>query len=473
MEKINKYFSKFIIRFIAIVITFICLTMLTNILYVDAAFVDYSEKEVTFHSQNTPMQGTVLMPNGKGKHPGIVLVHGSGQKERDKLRQDAEVFVKAGFAAFIYDKREKSKERTLKVLSEDALAAIHTLQSQPDVDSNKVGIWGFSEGAWVAPMAAAKSKDISFVVLLGTPVVTPIQQQTYNIQNRFMQKGAVSKNVIDSLVTNGSRFVFSSGMFPEGDHDATKYLNQVKQPILAVWGEKDRLTPAVEGSEKLKEIWKENGNKNGSILFVTNADHAAHQTDETGFERLDAFAAGYEQEAVKWLDQVVKGKAPMSKIIGQTPAQDVGVYHNLIQDVKWYDSLAIEIAVLSIMIIGYIVAISNSMFNRNIKIESPIRGYAGWVTASGLVAILGFAVYFITIWSKGGKILGPIFWDRPLIWIIVQLFACLTVLLTVVLVLRIFSKKPLKPDIFRYILLVLLGILFSIWAFYWGLLLPL
>nr|WP_255724602.1 acyl-CoA thioester hydrolase/BAAT C-terminal domain-containing protein [Shimazuella soli] len=449
----------------------ICFTVLTNVLYVHAAPInDYAEKEIAFQSQNTTMHGTVLMPKGTEKHPGIVLVHGSGQKEREKLRQDAEVFAKAGFATLIYDKRDKSKNRTLEVLSEDALAAVHTLQSQSGVDKQKVGIWGFSEGAWVAPMAAAKSKDISFVVLLGTPVITPIQQQTYNIQNRFVQNGVISQNVMDSLVIKGSRFVFTSGMFPEADHNAEYYLKQVKQPILAVWGAKDRLTPAVEGSEKLKQIWRENGNKYGSVLFVANADHAAHQTDKTGFERYDAFAAGYEEGVTSWLDQVVKGKPPVSKVYGQTPVQDVEVYHNLIQDVKVYDSLGVEIAVLSILLIGYLVAILNSMFHRKEKKASPITGYAGWTITSGLIATLSFATYFIMIWSKGAKIIGPIMWDRPLIWMIIQMFAWLTTLLSVILALRGFSNKALRPDIFRYSLLVFLGILFSIWAYYWGML---
>jgi dienelactone hydrolase len=428
----------------------------------------YHEKEITFQSNKTMMHGTILMPKSDGKHPGIVLVHGSGQKEREKLKQDAEVFVKAGFATLIYDKREKSKSRTLQVLSQDALAAVHALQSQPNVDSHKVGIWGFSEGAWVAPMAAAKSDDISFVVLLGTPVVTPIQQQNFNVQNRLVQNGVTSESVIHSLTTKGSRFIYQSGMLPEADHDAVHYLSQVKQPMLAVWGAKDRLTPAVEGSLKLKEIWKDNGNKYGSILFVADADHAAHQTDKKGFERLSAFADGYEDAVVDWLDQVVKGHPPLSNVIGQTPKQDVQVYQNLISDVSWSDSFGVQIAVLSVLLLGYIVAIVHSLFNRKAKKSSPIRGFAGWTIASGFIATLGFATYFMMIWSKGGKILGPILWDRPVIWIIVQIFAAVVTLLSVMLAIRGMSKG-IKKDMFRYILLLILGIIFAVWAYYWGL----
>ncbi|WP_028776638.1 alpha/beta hydrolase family protein [Shimazuella kribbensis] len=428
----------------------------------------YHEKEIVFESNKTRMHGTVLMPKNDGKHPGIVLLHGSGQKEREKLRQDAEVFVKAGFAALIYDKREKSKARTFQVLSQDAIAAVQVLQSQPNVDPHKVGIWGFSEGAWVAPMAASKSTDISFVVLLGTPVVTPIQQQNFHIQNRLIQNGVTSQSAIDSLINKGARFVYQSGMFPQADHDAEHYLSQVKQPILAVWGAKDRLTPTVEGSQKLMEIWKDNGNKHGSILFVADADHAAHQTDKKGFERLSAFASGYENEVVVWLDQVVKGHPPLSKVIGQEPKQDVKVYQNLIPDVSWYDSLGFQIAVLGALLLGYIVAICNSMFKQKGKKDSPIKGFAGWTIASGFIATLGFAVYFTMIWAKGGKILGPIVWDRPVIWLIIQIFAVLATGLSAMLAVRGMSKN-IKTDMFRYILLLVLGATFVIWAWYWGL----
>jgi dienelactone hydrolase len=465
--------TKWISKVVKISILSVLLSLFSIVFYAhtNAASPDkWQEKNVSFTSNNSKMQGTVLMPNGKGKHPGIVLVHGSGQKDREKLRQDAQMFVKAGFATLIYDKRDKSKSRTMPVLANDALAAVHTLQAQSGVDPRKVGIWGFSEGAWVAPIAASQSKDISFVVLLGTPVVTPIQQQTYHILNRLFQNGITSTNVTDAMTVKGARFVYQSNLLPEADHDAISYLQKVKQPILAVWGAKDRLTPAAEGSNRLQQIWKSNGNKKGSILFVANAEHAAHQTDQTGFERFPAFAAGYETEVLSWLDDVVKGNPPNSQVIGQVPSQDVHVYQNLIKDAQWYDTLAVELGIIGILLVCYVSAMVSSIRNR--KMDSVLNGYAGWTIASGLLATIGFASYFVMIWSNGGKILGPVLFERPIIWLIIQGFSLITTILTFVLAFRGFHGSLQKLDYVRLLLLLIAGTLFTAWAVYWGLLLP-
>jgi hypothetical protein len=65
----------------------------------------YREQEVRFHNGPVALAGSVLVPTGPGPHPGVVVVHGAGQQDREGYRGLADRFARHGIAALLYDKR--------------------------------------------------------------------------------------------------------------------------------------------------------------------------------------------------------------------------------------------------------------------------------------------------------------------------------------------------------------------------------
>ena len=63
--------------------------------------------------------------------------------------------------------REFSKD-----FANDVLSAVTYLKTRSDIDNNNIGLVGHSEGGLIAPMVAAKSKDIAFIVLLAGPGIS-------------------------------------------------------------------------------------------------------------------------------------------------------------------------------------------------------------------------------------------------------------------------------------------------------------
>ena len=52
---------------------------------------------------------------------------------------------------------------------DDALSGVAYLKTRPEIDSKRIGLIGHSEGGLIAPMAAVKSKDVAFIVMLAGP----------------------------------------------------------------------------------------------------------------------------------------------------------------------------------------------------------------------------------------------------------------------------------------------------------------
>ena len=116
---------------------------------------------VKFSSGDATLVGTLFLPSKHGKHPAIVLFHGSGPQERDSER--AEWFAGWDIAALAYDKRGvgKSTGDFQKIpfpdLVEDGLAGIAFLKARSDIDPKRIGVWGLSQGGWLGPLAASRS----------------------------------------------------------------------------------------------------------------------------------------------------------------------------------------------------------------------------------------------------------------------------------------------------------------------------
>lgn len=126
------------------------------------------------------LAGTLTLPDGQGPFPAAVLVSGSGPQDRDESLLGHKPFLvlsdhltRAGIAVLRYDDRGVGKstgtfaDATSQDFTSDALAAVDFLRARGDMGA--VGIVGHSEGGLVGPMAAARSDEVSFVVMLAGP----------------------------------------------------------------------------------------------------------------------------------------------------------------------------------------------------------------------------------------------------------------------------------------------------------------
>lgn len=139
--------------------------------------VDY----VDSHGDSIHLEGTLTLPLGHSStpYPCLMLVSGSGQQNRDEelfLHRPffvlADYLASRGIATLRYDDRGVGASRgpldsaTTLTFAEDAEALFNILKHHPSVAPRLLGIGGHSEGAAIAPMVAARNKDVKYVVML-------------------------------------------------------------------------------------------------------------------------------------------------------------------------------------------------------------------------------------------------------------------------------------------------------------------
>lgn len=146
----------------------------------------YIEEQVSFVNTdaNVTLAGTFTRPKGAKKYPVAILISGSGPQDRDETISKhkpfwilADYLTKQGIAVLRYDDRgfgestgNHSKATTYD-FALDVISAMNYLRTRHDVDANKIGLIGHSEGGIIAPLVANKTKDVVFIVsLAGTGI---------------------------------------------------------------------------------------------------------------------------------------------------------------------------------------------------------------------------------------------------------------------------------------------------------------
>ena len=136
---------------------------------------DYTDSQ----DNKVHLEGTLTYPKSGGRFPCIVLVSGSGQQNRDEeIMQHKPFLVLAdqlaarGIAVLRYDDRGVGASTgsldnaDTRLFAEDAEAMFRAVQNNKHVDAAHLGMGGHSEGGAIAPMVAARNKDVKFVVML-------------------------------------------------------------------------------------------------------------------------------------------------------------------------------------------------------------------------------------------------------------------------------------------------------------------
>ncbi|HEV7785668.1 MAG TPA: hypothetical protein VGQ28_10060, partial [Thermoanaerobaculia bacterium] len=124
---------------------------------------DFREEDVHFSSGSLSLAGTLVQPLAPGPHPVLVLLQGSAWNTRTepRYRSQAVFFARHGFAALIYDKRPGFENATFSDLADDAAAAVRYLKTRQDVDAGHIGLAGYSQGSWIAPLAASRVAGVA------------------------------------------------------------------------------------------------------------------------------------------------------------------------------------------------------------------------------------------------------------------------------------------------------------------------
>ena len=312
-------------------------------------------KDVRFTNRDVQLTGTLIAPSTGGRHPAIVLVHGSGAENRAYMLPWARFVIRHGIAVLGYDKRGVGQSTgdwnaaTYEDLAADAVAAVEYLKTRRDIDAAQIGLLGISQAGWIMPLAAVRSKDVAFLISISGAGVTPAETTIDQARNEMTMTGMPAATVADIVALirlqydfartgNGwdayaaarEKLVARMGAPPETAfpntpehpqwqvikrtyfYDPVPTLRQLTVPTLAMWGELDNNIMADKNKPAWDTALKAAGNRDYTLVVIPRANHGMFEAkvgSNAEVKSLQRFAPSYFTTIEDWLAKHVRGFA--------------------------------------------------------------------------------------------------------------------------------------------------------------------
>jgi len=193
-------------------------------------------EDVSFANGDVRLAGTLISPATGGRHPAIILVHGSGAENRDYILPFARFLVRRGVAVLGYDKRGVGgstgdwKTSSFEDLAGDVVGAFEYLKTRSDLDPRQIGLLGISQAGWIMPLAAVHAKDIAFLISIsgaGVPAADTTIDQARNEMTADGMPPAVVEQII-ALMTLQNQFARTGQGWDEYAARRAKLVAQAK-----------------------------------------------------------------------------------------------------------------------------------------------------------------------------------------------------------------------------------------------------
>jgi uncharacterized protein len=155
---------------------------------------DLPERIFRFPSGDLTLRGKLVLPAGEGPFPVVVLVHGSEPASAVDHYYQPYLYAANGLAALAFDKRGTGESdgqylQNFQVLAGDVAAAVRYLRTQKEIDAQRIHLAGFSQGGWIAPLAALQDGGIRSI-LIGYGVALPVTaEDRWGYVYALQQKG--------------------------------------------------------------------------------------------------------------------------------------------------------------------------------------------------------------------------------------------------------------------------------------------
>jgi pimeloyl-ACP methyl ester carboxylesterase len=290
--------------------------------------------ELTVPSGDLRLAALLTLPDGPAR-AGLVTLHPAAGPQRNYFMFShlAALLAPRGFAILSFDRRpaEGDDDVPFERQADDALAAVEVLSDRIR-PGTPVGLWAFSQGAWAASLAAARSSRVAFLILVGASGVSPAAQMRYSTAEALRRAGhgdveidralatrrlveaffrgeashAEAQGAIDAVasepwfdVLSVPRSLPPDARWTDMDFDPMPSMRGVRCPVLLVYGD-DEAVPA----DQSIAAWREATGSGSERLDVVRLPDSRHLPTIGGVASLGAIDPAYEQAIVGWLDSL-------------------------------------------------------------------------------------------------------------------------------------------------------------------------
>ncbi len=187
--------------------------------------------------------GILRTPPSSGPHPAVMLIPGL-DSTKEEFRSTEQLFLERGLATFSVDGPGQGESEYFPIEPNWEIPGevlLQALASQPEIDPDRIGIWGVSLGGYYASRVASACSLAKACINLSGP---------YDFSENWDQLPQLTKNAFQIRSKSGDM---------DQAKDKAKKLNlaevagNIKIPLQIVYGARDRLFPATQAIRLSKE----------------------------------------------------------------------------------------------------------------------------------------------------------------------------------------------------------------------------
>ena len=301
------------------------------------------KEEVVFTNETVQLAGTLYKPNTQTTYPVLVVLHAAnGGTCQFPFYQHLVIHLPAsGIAVLLFDRRGSGRSSgdfetaSFETLAKDGSVAVDYLRSRDDIDKKRIGLYGVSQGGWIAPLVVGQRSDISFLIIVSGCGVSPAKQMDYGatytlrkqgftdntiaqaiaLRNRVNEyyRGHISHEVVSAELDSAQSepwfrdaYINPSSTLPEDvtkdkwwyelDYDPLPIWKQIQQPTLFLFAEDDRWVPVAESIHKFELATAHISDV--TFKQIKGTDHLMYKTSD---QKKETISEEYIETMVDWL----------------------------------------------------------------------------------------------------------------------------------------------------------------------------
>jgi dienelactone hydrolase len=248
------------------------------------------------------LAGTLTIPVIESPpFPAVILITASGHSDRDHVgnnkypinqyrpfRQIADALSRRGIVVLRMDDRGVGcskggvlADATIIERSDDTRAGLEYLIKRKEIDAQRLGLLGLSEGANIAPIVAASDSSIRAIVMMAAIARSGWEIEEYQYRYEIEREEGLTEEEHEQKVLEKKKRLKEAVSKGDANRHDEFYLNQyiplqiakkVKCSVLILHGDKDAHIPS-EDAQIFANAIRLNGNKDVTFKIMKNHNH--------------------------------------------------------------------------------------------------------------------------------------------------------------------------------------------------------